>query len=85
MDVPVTVTAQLSGHAGVTVTPVTNSVIENTTTYTSTAMISSFGRNQSGEYTCTATVNLVTANPFIIDSMDITGMNGITIGTGKMC
>ena len=31
----------------------------STTTYTSTAMVSSFGRDQSGNYTCTATVNSI--------------------------
>ena len=29
----------------------------STTTYTSTVMVSSFGRDQSGDYTCTATVS----------------------------
>ena len=82
LDVPVTVTAQISGPSGVTITPLTNSVMESTGRYTSTGMISSFVRDQSGEYTCRATVVLVTANPLIIGS---SGVNGITIGTGKQC
>ena len=85
VDVPVTVNAQLSAPVGATITSDTNSVMVNTTRYTSTAMVSSFGRNQSGEYTCTATVELVTANPLIIGGTGVTGMDSITIGTGKLC
>ena len=84
VDVPVTVNTQFSAPTGVTITPVTNSVMENTTRYTSTAMVSPFGRNQSGEYACTATVELVTANPLIIDGTGVNGMDKITIGTGKL-
>ena len=83
VDVPVTVNVQLSGPAGVVITPVNNLVMESTTRYTSTSMVSSFGRNQSGEYICTATVRLVTANPFIIGGTGVTGRDSITIGTGK--
>ena len=85
VDVPVTVNVQLSAPAGVTITPVTNSVMENTTRYTSTFMIYSFGRNQSGEYTCITTVELVTANPLVIGGTGVTGMDSITIGTGELC
>ena len=41
----------------------------STTTYTSTAMISSFGRAQSGNYTCTATVSSTVSPSFLRDSM----------------
>ena len=85
LDVPVTVIVQISGPSGVTFTNRTNSVTETTTRYTSTAMVSSFGRNQSGEYTCRATVRLVTEHPFINGSSGVTGMDRITIGTGKLC
>ena len=83
VNVPVNVTAQLLGPAGVIITPVTNSVMESTTRYTSVVMIHSFRRAQSGEYICTATVELVTANPFIIGGAGVTGMDRIIIGTGK--
>ena len=85
VDVPVTVNAQISGPAGVIITPLTNSVMVNTTRYTSTSMVSSFGRNQSGEYTCTATVGLVTANSFIIGGTGVTRINSIIVGTGNQC
>ena len=82
MNVPVmyTVNTNISGPPGTTITPLTNSVMENITRYTSTAMINSFGRDQSGEYTCTATVEVVAANS-IIRGNRATG--NITVGTGK--
>ena len=85
VDIPVTVTAQISAPMGVTITPVTNSVMESTTRYTSTATVGPFGRIHSGEYTCMANVRLVTANPFIIGGSGVTGMARITVGTGKLC
>jgi hypothetical protein len=84
VDVSVTVTAQITGPARVTITPVTTSVMVNTTRYTSTATVSPFGRNQSGEYTCMANVELVTANPLIIGGTGVTGIDKITVGTGEM-
>ena len=85
VDVPVTVMAQISGPMGVAINPVTNSVMESNTRYTSTATVGPFRRDQSGEYTCMATVELVTANPFIIGGTGVTGMARIAIGTGKLC
>ena len=52
VDVPVTVNVQLSDPAGSPLTTTTPSM--SGSTYTSTAMVSSFGRDQSGNYTCTA-------------------------------
>ena len=45
----------------------------STTTYTSTAMVSSFERDQSGDYTCTATVN----------SINVTVSSSIRVTVGK--
>ena len=53
VDVPVTVNTVWTGPDNF------NEMAQqmgSTTTYTSTAMVSSFGRNQSGNYTCTANV-----------------------------
>ena len=50
----------------------------STTTYTSTVMVSSFGRDQSGEYTCTATVS--SASQFITDSSSLSDTSRITVG-----
>ena len=50
----------------------------NTTTYTSTVMVRSFGRNQSGDYTCTATVS--SASSFIISPAPESATSRITVG-----
>ena len=57
VDVPVTVNTEWTGPAKFTNTG-TAQRMENTTTYTSTAMVSSFGRDQSGVYNCTAAVGI---------------------------
>ena len=69
-----TVDAQITGPAGVL-------MIVNTTEYTSTSIVRSFGRNQSGEYNCTATVELLTPNRFVTGG---SGVDNITIGTGNI-
>ena len=51
----------------------------STTTYTSTAMVSSFGRNQSGIYTCTAAVSPISFR-FILTSDSQIEMSRITVG-----
>ena len=57
VDVPVTVNTEWTGPDKFMNTS-TAQRIGNTTTYTSTAMVSSFGRNQSGVYNCTAAVGV---------------------------
>ena len=49
----------------------------STSTYTSTTMVSSFGRDQSGNYTCTATVS--STSSFLIGTTQ-SGTTGIIIG-----
>ena len=56
VDVPVTVNTVWTGPDGFMTTNTAQPVRGNPTTYTSTAMVSSFERDQSGNYTCTATV-----------------------------
>ena len=75
MDVPVTVNTVWTGPDGFMTTNTAQPVMGSTTTYASTAMVSSFGRNQSGNYTCTATVNAI--SPFISDSSQ-SGIKRIT-------
>ena len=77
VDVPVTVNTTWTGPAGVTLSP-TTPVMENLTRYTSTAMVDSFGRDQSGVYTCTATVSLTST--FVTDSGSESGSARITVG-----
>ena len=57
VDVPVTVNTVWTGPAGFSTTNTAQVMAGSTTTYTSTALVSSFGRAQSGNYTCTATVS----------------------------
>ena len=59
MDVPVTVNTAWTGPAGFNATNTAQPVMGSNTTYTSTAIVWSFGRDQSGNYTCTATVSSV--------------------------
>ena len=69
VDVPVTVNTVWTGPNGFMTTNIAQSVMGINTTYTSTAMVNSFGRNQSGNYTCTATVSSLTTSPFLMDSV----------------
>ena len=57
VDVPVTVNIVWTGPAKFTNTS-TAQHMESTNTYNSTAMVSSFGRDQSGVYNCTAAVGI---------------------------
>ena len=66
VDVPVTVNTVWTGPDGFMTTNTAQPVMGSTTTYTSVAMVSSFGRNQSGNYTCTATVS--STAPFLLSS-----------------
>ena len=50
----------------------------STATYTSTAMVNSFGRDQSGNYTCTATVS--STSQFIMNSTTSSPPTRVTVG-----
>lgn len=51
-------------------------------TYTTTAVINSFGREQSGEYACFAMVTSETTNTFLTDSNSTS--NVLRVTTGKV-
>ena len=78
VDIPVTVTTVWTGPDGFMTTNTAQSVKGSTTTYTSTAMVSTFGKDQSGLYICSATA--ITTSPFIIDSHSHNGTAIITVG-----
>ena len=82
IDVPlnVTIEALRLNLAGSPLTTTAPSV--SGSTYTATAMVSSFGRNDSGVYTCRATVSSVSINSYISDSN--TTSHSITVTTGEM-
>ena len=66
VDIPVTVSTVWTGPNGEFFHSDPEAIMENHTVYTSTVTISSFGREQSGNYTCTASVNSSTL--FVDDS-----------------
>ena len=49
-------------------------------TYSSTAMISSFGRNDSGVYTCRATASSASTNTYISVSNTVSNLTRVTTG-----
>ena len=66
IDVPVTVNIELSDPAGSLLATTTPSVTGST--YSSMATITSFGRDQSGLYTCSATISPSPPNSFLSGS-----------------
>ena len=79
VDVPVNVTTMWTGPDGFMTTN-TQPVMGSTTTYTSTAMVSPFGRDQSGNYSCRATVSSTSLNTFLTGSAGRTGTARVTVG-----
>ena len=79
VDIPVTVNTMWTGPAGFSTTNTAQAMAGSTTTYTSTAMVSSFGRDQSGNYTCTATVSSTSHSSFLVDSMTSSSIR-VTVG-----
>ena len=80
VDVPVTVTTVWTGPAGFMTTNTAHPVMGSTTTYSSTAMVSSFGTYISRNYTCTATVKAVSSE-FLTDSV---GYSSSRVTVGKV-
>ena len=81
IGVPVTVNIQLRDPAGRLLTATTPSV--SGSTYSSMATITSFGRDQSGLYTCSATVSPSPPNSFLSDSSSRSGTLRVTTGEIK--
>ena len=84
VDVPVTVNIVLTGPAGFVATSTSESqpVTEHTRSinYTSTAMVSSLGRNQSGVYGCAATLHYTLHNAYLINSSATANSTRVTTG-----
>ena len=80
VDVAVTVNTVWTGPDGFMTTNTAQPVMgSTTTTYASTAMVSSFGREQSGVYVCGASIDSV-ISPFIVRSIQMNGMVRVTLG-----
>ena len=79
VDGPVTVNTVWTGPAGFSTTNTAQAMAGSTTTYTSTAMVSSFGRDQSGNYSCAATVSSTSHSSFLVDSTTSSSIR-VTVG-----
>ena len=77
VDVPVTVNTVWTGPDGFMTTNTSQPVMGSTTTYTSTMIVTSFGRNQSGIYTCNA---IVTSNSQYLTDSSKSGSKNVTTG-----
>ena len=82
VDVPLTVNTVWTGPAGFSTTNTAQAMAESTTTYTSTAMVSSFGRNESGNYSCVA--NVSSMSQFLFDSDEQITTSRVTVGNYKI-
>ena len=80
IDVPVTVSVQLFDRFGSPLPTTTPSV--SGFTYTATSTISSFERNHSGNYSCTAIVISSNNNSFLVDSDTSSSVTRVTVGEG---
>ena len=81
IDMEVSVRIQLydpSGHS-LSSSPPT----ESTSTFTSRAIVNSFGRAESGIYTCRANVSAVPPNRYVNDAV-MTGTTRVTVGKSAM-
>ena len=78
IDVPVIVNIELSDPAGIPLTATAPSV--SGSTYSRMATVSSFGRNDSGLYTCSATISPSSSNSFISDSSSQSETLRVTVG-----
>ena len=78
VDVPVTVNAAWTGPDWLTTINTARPFMGSITTYTSRIMVNSFRRNQSGPYTCRATVS--STSPLLINSSLKSGTANITVG-----
>ena len=68
-----------TGPDGFMTTSTAQPVMGSNTTYTSTAMVSSFGRDQSGMYNCTAVISAMPSNSFFADGV-LSGTARISVG-----
>ena len=82
VDVSVAVNTALTTPDGFTRTSTAQPVMGSNTSYTSTFLISSFGRTDSGIYVCGATVDLASTNAYISGSS--TAHHSFRVTTGEV-
>ena len=78
VNVPVTVVTEWTGPAGFIINNTAQSIMSSIINYTSTIAVDSFGRDESGIYTCEATAT--TTSTFLKDSASHNGTFRITVG-----
>ena len=80
IDVPVTVNTMWSGPDGFRISTAVQHImgIRSNTNYMSAVTVSSFGRNQSGHYTCKVTLS--SSSLFLINSAQNSTTAYITVG-----
>jgi hypothetical protein len=78
VNIPVTVVTEWTGPDGFMITSTAQSIMNSTINYTRTVAVGSFGRDESGLYTCTATAT--TTSSFLRDSATNNGTATITVG-----
>lgn len=83
VDTPVTVNTVLTDPAGFKAMNTLQPAIGDIMTYTTTAIISSLDRNQSGDYNCTATLDPLLNNTYIISST--TKWDSVQVIMGEAC
>ena len=84
VDVPVTLSTVWIGPDEFTATNISQPILRISPNITSKAVINSFRRDQSGVYTCTASLNASSSfNPYLIDSDTILS-ESIQITTGEI-
>ena len=84
-DISVTLKTIWTGPGQFVTISTSQPILESSTTYTSRAMISSFGRNESGKYTCTAGLSSASTNLYVINSSATSSSIRITTGNYEMC
>ena len=85
VDISVTLKAIWTGPGEFVTINTLQPILESSTAYTSRAMISSFGRNESGKYTCTAGLSSASTNLYIINSSATSSSIRVTTGNYEMC
>ena len=82
VDIPVTVNTVLTTDAGFLRTSIAQPVMGSITNYATEFVISSFGRTESGIYTCGATVRVTSTNSYVSDSSTV--HHSVRVTTGEM-
>ena len=82
VDIPVTVNTALTNSAGFRTSSTAQPVMGSSTNYATTDTISSFGRSNSGLYTCGAHLTSMPTNAYITNSNTVP--DSIIVTTGEM-